>query len=126
MKDYKQTNQLSHNDQQRGDFKKLLPIVKEALLQKVWLYNKFNGAWYSPEEFQAMYQEKEMNNHQVNSLMNNIVMRDPRGGNVAYHKAIDQKIQQHQKEITELKEKGEAFINKVIDYYQQKASNTRQ
>jgi len=123
MKDYHETTRLSHNDQQRGDFKKLLPIVKEALLQKVWLYNKFNGAWYTPEEFQAIYRDKEMNNHQVNSLMNNIVMRNPLGGNAAYHKTIDQKIQQHQQEIAELKTKGEAFLNKVIEYYQQKSSN---
>lgn len=33
----------SHNDRKRGDNRRLMPIVKEALMQKVWLYNKLSG-----------------------------------------------------------------------------------
>jgi hypothetical protein len=47
---------LSIHQQQIGDKKKLMPMVKEALLHKVWLYNKLNGNWYTPEEFQAKYE----------------------------------------------------------------------
>ena len=120
MKGYQDKVRLSHYEQQRGDFKKILPIVKEALLQKVWLYNKFNGQWYTPEEFQAKYENREYNNYQISSILENMVMRDPIGGNAAYHKEIDKKVAQHHREITTLKEKGEAFLNKVIEYYQKK------
>ncbi|WP_316753253.1 hypothetical protein [Pedobacter gandavensis] len=111
---------LSHYDQQRGDFKRLMPIVKEALLHKVWLYNKSNGNWYTPEEFQEKYANKEFNNYQITNILENMIMRDPKGGNTAYHKAIELKIEQHHKEINELRSKGESFLNKVIDYYQRK------
>jgi hypothetical protein len=121
MKEYEETHQMSHADRKKGDFARLMPIVKEAIIQGIWLYNKYSGRWYTPEEFQQHYQDKEMNEFEVRSLMENIVMRDPRGGNVAYHKAIDQKIEQFSKEIAELKSKGEEFLNKVIAYYQQKA-----
>lgn len=112
--------QLSHHDQQRGDKKKLMPLVKEALLQKVWLYNKENGNWYTPEEFQAKYESTELNNYQITNILENMVMRDPKGGNTAYHKAIELKIEQHHKEINELRSRGEKFLNKVIEYYQHK------
>lgn len=111
---------LSYHDQQRGDKKKLMPLVKEAILQNVWLYNKLNGNWYTPEEFQAKYENTELNNYQIKSILENMVLRDPKGGNTAYHKAIEQKIEQHHKEINELRNKGEAFLNKVINYYQHK------
>jgi hypothetical protein len=111
---------LSIHQQRIGDKKKLMPMVKEALLHKVWLYNKLNGNWYTPEEFQAKYENTELNNYQINSLLENMVLRDPKGGNTAYHKAIEQKIEQLHKEINELRSKGEAFLNKVIDYYQRK------
>jgi len=111
---------LSIYEEQYGDKKLLIPMVKEALLHKVWLYNKLNGNWYTPEEFQAKYEKTELNNYQINSLLENMVLRDPKGGNTAYHKAIEQKIEQLHKEINELRIKGEAFLNKVIDYYQRK------
>lgn len=112
---------LSHHDQQLGDRKKLMPLVKEALLHKVWLYNKENGNWYTPEEFQAKYENTELNNYQITNILENMVMRHPKGGNIAYHKTIEQKTEQHRKEIDELRSKGESFLNKVIDYYQHKS-----
>lgn len=118
--EFQQTQRLSHSDQQKSDSKRLMPIVKEALMQSVWLYNKYSGRWYTPEEFQSIYQNKEMTEFEVRSLLENMVIRDPKGGNAAYHKAIDQKIEQYKKEIAELKIKGETFLNKVIEYYQQK------
>jgi len=48
------------------------------------------------------------------------VLSDPKGGNTAYHKAIEQKIEQLHTEINELRSKSEAFLNEVIDYYQRK------
>jgi ABC-type uncharacterized transport system ATPase component len=103
----------------------LFPIVKEAMLQGVWLYNKYNSRWYTPEEFQQQYENKEMIEFEVRSLMENIIMRDPRGGNTAYHKAIEQRTTQYLNDIAELKHKGEQFLNKVISYYQQKTSRRR-
>lgn len=56
----------------------------------------------------------------MKEILENIVMRDPSGGNVAYHKALEQLLIRHQKELNELTSKGEAFLNKVIEYYQHK------
>lgn len=120
MKPTELTRGVSHLDQQRGDNKRLMPIVKEALMHKVWLYNKEDGNWFTPEEFQEQYENTELNNHQIQSILEELVMRDPKGGNTAYHKAIEQKIENHHKEINELRIKGEAFLNKVIDYYQRR------
>ncbi|RZK73632.1 MAG: hypothetical protein EOO85_16905 [Pedobacter sp.] len=125
MKEYQETHLKSHADMQPGNFKKLFPIVKEAMLQGVWLYNKYNSRWYTPEEFQQQYENKEMIEFEVRSLMENIIMRDPRGGNTAYHKAIEQRTTQYLNDIAELKHKGEQFLNKVISYYQQKTPRRR-
>jgi len=110
---------LSHTDQQRGDFKRLMPIVKEAMLHQVWLYNKQNGNWYTPEEFQAEFAGKEYNNYEIREMLENMVIRDPRGGNTAFQKAIRQKTEQYHQELNELTNKGEAFLNKVIEYYRE-------
>lgn len=113
-------SRLSHHQQQTGDVKKLMPLIKEALLQRVWLYNKDNGNWYTPEEFHEKYENAELNNYQLSQILENTVMRDPKGGNTAYHRAIEHKIEQLHNEINSLRSKGEAFLHKVIEYYQQK------
>lgn len=122
MKPITPERSLSHNDRRRGDNNRLMPIVKEALMQKVWLYNKLNGEWYTPEEFQAKYAKAnvELNNYEIREMLENMVMRDPQGGNIAYHKAFEQLLIRHQEEINELISKGQAFFNKVIGYYQNK------
>ena len=119
MRIYKEPSELSQYEKMRGDFKLLWPVVKEAFARKIWLFNKLSGEWFTPEEFLATYQNLEMNNHEVRQLQQNIILRDPKLGNAAYHRAITLKTEQYQKEITELREKGENFLNKVIDYYQQ-------
>lgn len=118
MKIYKEPSELSQYEKMRGDFKVLWPLVKKAFAEKIWLYNKLTGEWFTPEEFLLAYQKAELNNYEVRQLQQNMILRDPKQGNAAFFKAIDRKIEQHNKEISELKDKGENFLNKVIEYYQ--------
>lgn len=120
MKVYKEVQQLSQYDRMRGDFKVLWPIVKEAFAKRLWLYHKETRQWFTPEEFLEAYQKKEMNNFEVATLNRNLVLRDPREGNTAYHKEIERRTERYQQEIEELRLKGEHFLNKVIEYYQNK------
>jgi hypothetical protein len=123
MKGYQDNPRLSHWDQQRADKQKLIPIVKEALRLNMWLFNKYNNAWYTPEEFGLKYQNTELSNYEMARMLENIVIRDPRTGNSAYHKEIEKRIEAFHKEINELRTKGEAFLHKVVTYYQQKREN---
>ena len=123
MKIYKEPSELSQYEKMRGDFKQLWPIVKRAFAEQIWLFNKLTGEWFTPEEFLAAYQKKEMNNYEVRQLQQDIILRDPKQGNAAYHKELNRKIEQYDKEISELREKGENFLNKVIDYYQHLKQN---
>ena len=61
-----------------------------------------------------------MNNYELARMLENIVIRDPRTGNTAYHKEIEKRIEQFHQEINALRSKGEAFLDKVVSYYQQK------
>jgi hypothetical protein len=58
-------------------------------------------------------------------MLENIVIRDPRTGNTAYHKEIEKRIEQFHLEINALRSKGEAFLDKVVSYYQQKREGGR-
>ncbi|TCC99944.1 hypothetical protein [Pedobacter psychroterrae] len=120
MKVYKEPKELSQHDRMRGDFKVLWPIVKDAFAKRLWLFNKDNRLWYTPEEFLESYQKKQMNNYEVNTLKQNLVIRDPRDGNIAYHKEVERRTERYQQEIEELRLKGEVFLNKVIEYYESK------
>ena len=123
MKGYQDNPRLRHWDQQRADKQKLIPIVKEALRLNMWLFNKKNNTWYTPEEFGLKYQNTELSNYEMARMLENIVIRDPRTGNSAYHKEIEKRIEAFHKEINELRTKGEAFLHKVVTYYQQKREN---
>lgn len=118
MRIYMEPSELSQYERMRGDFKLLWPVVKQAFADKIWLYNKSSGEWFTPEEFMLAYQKRELNNYEVHQLQQDLILRDPRQGNAAFFRAIEQKIEQHHKEINELREKGEHFLNKVIEYYQ--------
>lgn len=118
MKVYVAPPELSQHDKMRGDFKLLWPLLKDAFGRKFWLYHKLTGDWYTPEEFKAQYHKKQMTNYEVKVLLQNLIVRDPRDGNVAYHKEIEKEISQHHQKISGLRAKGEAFLNKVIVYYQ--------
>jgi len=120
MKVYKEPRALTQYDQMRGDFKVLWPIVKGAFAKRLWLYNKDSRQWHTPEEFLETYQKKQMNNYEVATLNKNLVLRDPREGNTAYHKEMERRTASYQQEIEELRLKGELFLNKVIEYYQNK------
>ena len=120
MRGNNQPARLSHYDQQPADRERLMPIVKEALRKNQWLYNKYNGNWYTPEEFTLKYRNTEMNNYELARMLENIVIRDPLTGNTAYHKEIEKRIEQFHQEINALRSKGEAFLDKVVSYYQQK------
>jgi hypothetical protein len=122
MKGYQDNPKLSHYDQQPADREKLIPIVKEALRLNMWLYNKYNGNWYTPEEFGTKYKRTQLNNYEMARMLENMIIRDPRTGNTAYHKEIEKRIETFHKEINELRTKGEAFLHKVVSYYQQKRS----
>ncbi|MCD0489679.1 hypothetical protein LPB86_15665 [Pedobacter sp. MC2016-14] len=118
MKVYTEPSDLSQHERMPGDFKLLWPLVKDAFNRNFWLYHKLTGDWFTPEEFRDQYQKKQMNNYEVNVLLQNLIVRDPRDGNIAYHKEIEKEISQHHKKISTLRAKGEAFLNKVIGYYQ--------
>ena len=102
---------------QPGSFRELLALVVEARLHSAWLYDKANSEWFTPEEFEQKYSHKILSQQEANTLKQNMVLRDPRTGNIALQKAIRQKTEQYQQEIAELTQKGERFLNKVIDYY---------
>lgn len=112
----------NHSTQQAA-FKDLLPLVVEAKLHKAWLYDKSGGEWFTPEEFEQKYGNKALSPQEVAALLKNLVLRDPRTGNIALQKAIRQKTEQYHKEIEELTQKGERFLNKVIDYYRNQHGN---
>jgi hypothetical protein len=126
MRVYKEPSQLSQYERMQGDFKLLWPMVKEALRLKLWLFDKQQGRWYTPEEFLDQYQKKNMNNYEVKTLQENVIIRDPRTGNAAYHKEIEKRIEQFHLEISELRSKGEAFLNKVMSYYHDCATRGKQ
>lgn len=111
---------MSQFDMQRGDIKKLMPIVKEALLHKMWLYNTYSGKWFTPEEFQATHEDREYNNFDIRGILEHTVIRHPRAGIRAYHKELNERIIKMETETRALREKGEEFTNKVIAYYQDK------
>jgi hypothetical protein len=118
---YADVTRLNHHDQQRSDFKKLMPIVKEALLHKMWLYNSNSGNWYSPEEFQAAHQNREYTNYEIRSILENTVIRNPRAGIKAYYKELEDRLTKMEAETRALREKGEEFTRKVMAYYQDKS-----
>ncbi|ETZ20177.1 hypothetical protein [Pedobacter sp. V48] len=120
MGSYPNSVKMTPEQRKQGDFNRLMPIITEALLQKVWLYHKKFGCWYTPEEFTKEYSRRFINNYEVEQLLANVVLRDPRSGNNAFQKAILQKTADYQKELADLTRKGEGFLNKVIDYYRDK------
>jgi len=122
MKSYPETIKMTPHQRQQADFKQVMPLLVEAKLQKAWLYHKKFGCWYTPEEFEKEYSTRFLNNWDIEQLLENIVVRDPRAGNTAFQKAIRQKTEQYQMELAELTKKGESFLNKVIDYYKERSN----
>jgi len=122
MGNYPQGVKMTHHQRQQADFKQVLPLLVDAKLKKAWLYHKGFGRWYTPDEFEKEYSTDFLNNRDVEQLLENMVVRDPRTGNSAFQKAIRQRTEQYQKDIAELTQKGEAFLNKVIDYYKEKST----
>jgi len=118
MRPYPEYVKLTHNQRQKGDFQLLMPLIKEAQEKKFWLYHKGFGSWYTPEEFLRRYENYFLNNYDIGQFQENLIVRDPRTGNVAYQKAIRDKTAQHQREIGELTKKGQEFFDKLIEYYQ--------
>ncbi|MBB2148937.1 hypothetical protein [Pedobacter gandavensis] len=119
MKEKDQTpRNLSHHERQPSSFNKVMPIVKEAKLQNMWLYNKLNGNWYTPDEFQTKYQNNEYNNFDVSRILENMVIRNPIAGVNAFHKQLNKELEDLSTATKILRERGEAFEKKVIEYYQ--------
>ena len=120
MGSYPEPIKMTQRQREKGDFNVLMPIITEALLQKVWLYDKKFGRWYTPEEFTRQFSKRFMNIYDQEEFLENLILRDPRSGNAAFQKAILQKTAEYQKELAELTRKGETFLNRVIDYYKEK------
>lgn len=100
-----------------------MAIVAEAKRSNCWLYNKLNNTWYTPEEFHEKYSGEKDSNINIRTLLENVSIRDPNAGIKAYHKALADKLNRFENETRELRERGEAFSKKVIDYYQSKSKD---
>ncbi|WP_316826006.1 hypothetical protein [Pedobacter miscanthi] len=122
MKSTNQPHQLSHHDKKQGVFTNMA-IVAEAKRANCWLYNKLNNNWYTPEEFHEKYANQKDSNINIRTVLENISIRDPNSGIKAYHKALTDKLNRFENETRELRERGEAFSKKVIDYYQSKSKD---
>jgi len=122
MKLTNQPYQLSHHDKKQGVFT-TMAIVAEAKRANCWLYNKQNNTWYTPEEFHEKFANHQDTNINIRSLLENISIRDPNSGIKAYHKALAEKLFRFESETRELRERGEAFSQKVIEYYQLKSKD---
>lgn len=120
MKSKYQERGFSHNDLQPSSFNRLLPLIKEAKMLRMWLFNKFSMNWYTLEEFEEKYSNTEFNNYDINNILENMVIRDPVAGVSAFHKQLDQRLQQMNAETSSLRQKGAEFEKKVIKYYQNK------
>ncbi|WP_443947039.1 hypothetical protein ACJVDH_07995 [Pedobacter sp. AW1-32] len=122
MKIVPNASQLSHHDRKLGSFTNMA-IVAEAKRANCWLYNKLNNTWYTPEEFHERYANQEDTNFNIRNLLENITIRDPQSGIKAYHKALADKLEKFEHETKALRERGEAFSQKVIEYYQLKSKD---
>ncbi|WP_443945618.1 hypothetical protein ACJVDH_00470 [Pedobacter sp. AW1-32] len=112
----------SFHDKQMGTFTNM-SIVAEAKRANCWLYNKLTNTWYTPEEFYAKYANHRDTNINIRTVLENISIRDPQSGIKAYHKALAEKLMQMEVETRLLRERGESFSQKVIDYYQAKTKS---
>lgn len=115
--------QIARNDNQNGIFTSM-SIVAEAERANCWLYNKLNNQWYTPEEFHEKYANHRDKDISIQNLLQNIFIIDPNKGIKAYHKTLADKLAKFEAETKELRERGEAFTQRVIDYYQQKSKDT--
>ncbi|MCX3266525.1 hypothetical protein [Pedobacter agri] len=114
--------QVNTNDKKSGVYTSM-SIVAEAKRANCWLYNKLNNEWYTPEEFHEKYANHRDTDINIRTLLQNIFIIDPNKGIKAYHKTLADKLTKFEAETKELRERGEAFTQRVIDYYQQKSKN---
>ena len=105
---------------QGGDFTSIIPLLKEARSTNMWIYSKNTGAWYTPDEFEAKHCKGEYNNHEVQKMLNGIVIRNPIAGIKAYHRQLDEQLEAMHNKTIELRTKAEEFNKKVMEYYQTK------
>lgn len=111
----------SHHDNQAGNFTSLTPLVKEALRGGMWLFNKYNGSWYTPEEFLEKFSPDQYSNYDIMMILQNVVIRDPRAGIRAYHKQCDKEIADFAVKLKDLRDRGQAFELRVFDYNHSKS-----
>lgn len=108
------STKLTHCQRQAADFSKLLPIIEKAKSQQKWLYYKTLKSWYSPEGFQEEYGRHYINNHEMDDLLENLIIREPLEGNADFQKAIRMKSERYHREMNTLTIRGEEFFNKVF------------
>ncbi|KIO75587.1 hypothetical protein TH53_19815 [Pedobacter lusitanus] len=107
---------ISHYGRQRGDNVRLRPLVKEALLAKCWLFDKVTGAWWLPWEFEERYFDKELCNHDIDELLENVIVRPFDSGVRAAEKQIINAGIEYSRMIIDLKNKLEDFKRKDIEF----------
>ncbi|WP_316851683.1 hypothetical protein [Pedobacter agri] len=122
MKIVTDTPSVSLNDKKTGVFTSM-SIVAEAKRANCWLYNKLSKQWYTPEEFHEKYANHRDTDIDIRTLLQNVFIIDPNKGIKAYHKTLADKLTKFEAETLELRERGEAFTQCVIDYYQQKSKD---
>ncbi len=122
MKTVSDRSQVDQGDKKAGVFTSM-SIVAEAKRANCWLYNKLNNQWYTPEEFHEKYANHRDTDINIRTLLQNIFIIDPNKGIKAYHKTLADKLAKFEAETRELRERGEAFTQRVIDYYQQKSKD---
>lgn len=116
-KTYDPANHTSWDDKQMGRFNDM-SIVSEAKKAKCWIYSKLTKRWYTPEEFELEYQAKVSTNKDIRLTYQNLIIRDPKAGIAAYHKALEIELSKMESATKDLRAKAEEFNKKVIQYYQ--------
>lgn len=112
----------SYNDKQPGTFTSVRPLIKEALLNNMWLYNTYSNTWYTPEEFVEKFSDNKYSNYDIAQILEHVVVRDPRAGIRAFYKQLEKTIIDLQEVTKSLRDKGEAFQLRVSDYYYNKSA----
>lgn len=99
-------------------FTALSPLVNEAKRCKLWLYNKADGNWYTPEEFMDTFSPQKFDHFKMLGFLEDIVIRDPIAGVKAGYKELDNRLLKMQHETSALRAKLEEFAKKALIYYQ--------
>jgi hypothetical protein len=96
----------TYENQQTIHFTNITVLVKEALLNKCWIYNSYSKEWFSPEQFLERYKDVQ---YQQGWIEHHKIMNP-----IAGLKAADLQIEK-------INQKRTDFQQRVFEYYQNKA-----